>query len=63
MATTEKFQRAKSRTGMRTTTVTFPLAMHRKLLDAAAAQNMPLTELVRRVLADWLRSRGRRGSR
>jgi hypothetical protein len=58
---TEKFQRAKSRAGMRTTTVTLPLPLHRRLLHAAVEDNMPLTELMRRVLKGWLAQRRKRG--
>jgi predicted DNA-binding protein len=47
---------------MRTTTVTLPAEMHERLKVAAVKLNAPLTELVRRVLLDWLRSQGR-GSR
>jgi hypothetical protein len=62
MATEPKFQRVKSRKGMRTTTVTLPVEMHERLKVAAVKLNAPLTELVRRVLLGWLRTQ-RRGSR
>jgi len=44
---------------MVTTTVTLPTGMHERLKLAAVKLNAPLTELVRRVLQDWLRSQGK----
>jgi hypothetical protein len=62
MTTESKFKRVKSRKGMRTTTVTLPAEMHERLKVAAVKLNAPLTELVRRVLLDWLQSQ-RKSSR
>jgi hypothetical protein len=45
---------------MLTTTVTLPVATHRRLRVAAVKRNMPLTELMRRVLSEWLARRSRR---
>jgi len=63
MKANEKFQRATSRAGMRTTTITMPVAMHERLSIEAVKANMALTALVRLALQDWLRSRGKSGSR
>lgn len=45
----QRWTRAESRRGMVTTTATFPTALHRRLRGGAAAQRIPLAELLRRI--------------
>lgn len=52
--------RAKSREGMRVTTVALEEGMHRRLAIAAIEESTVMTELVRRALAEWLDRRGRK---
>lgn len=51
-----RWRRAASRRGMVTTTAAFPAALHRRLRAAAAAQRIPLAELLRRAATEAVAS-------
>ena len=50
-------QRADSRDGMITTTVTLPSRVHAHLLKVAKEESTVMTEIVRRAVGEWLAKR------
>jgi hypothetical protein len=56
-------KRARTRDGMVTTTIALDESLHRELLIAAVEHRMAMTELVRRVLREWLDRHGRKGGK
>lgn len=55
-----KRKRAKTSTGMVTTTISLPGPMHARLRKLAVDEHTVFTELVRQALREWLERRAKR---